>query len=157
MQLVVSGNRILAHGEDCFLAMGGTVICTASGRVYQNATVVTCDGCPSDIGERGYEYHAGQFVPCAPYGKSEDGYLALLCGEDCRAIKDSGLLLSALLKKVAGPTVTDCDFSGWDSGEFTVTADGEATTGSVEFDSAERPTSITLNGHTLTLTFPEVE
>lgn len=99
MQLVVSGNRILAHGEDCFLAMGGTVICTESGRVFQNATVVTCEGCPSDLDKVGYEYHAGHFVPCAPYGVG-DGNVAVVCNEDCKAIKDSGLLLSELLKRL---------------------------------------------------------
>ena len=70
--------------------MGGTVINTNTGRVYQNATVVECDGCPSDIGEVGYEYHAGQFIPCAPFGKG-DGNLAVVCGEDCKSIKDSGI------------------------------------------------------------------
>lgn len=99
MQLVVSGNRILAHGEDCFLAMGGTVICTESGRVFQNATVVTCEGCPSDLGKVGYEYHAGQFVPCAPYGVG-DGNVAVLCADSCKSIKDSGILFSELLKKL---------------------------------------------------------
>lgn len=91
MQLVVSGNRILAHGEG-FLAMGGTVINTNTGRAYQNATVVECDGCPSDIDKVGYEYHAGQFVPCAPFGVG-DGNLAVVCGFDCKSIKDSGLPL----------------------------------------------------------------
>ena len=80
MQLVVSGNRILAHGEG-FLAMGGTVVNTETGKVYQNATVVECDGCPSDINEVGYEYHAGQFVPCAPYGTTEEGYIMVSCLE----------------------------------------------------------------------------
>lgn len=63
-QLVVSGNRIIAHGEDCFISMGGTVICTKTERVFQNATVVNCDCLPCDLDEVGYEYHAGEFVPC---------------------------------------------------------------------------------------------
>lgn len=96
-QLVVSGNRILAHGEDCFLAMGGTVICTKTGKSYPNATVVNCEAeLPADIGEVGYEYHAGAFVPCAPYGKG-DGNLAVVCGEDCKAIKDSNMPLSGII------------------------------------------------------------
>lgn len=95
MQLVVSGNRIMAHGEG-FLAMGGTVINTDTGRVYQNATVVECDGCPSDIDKVGYEYHAGQFVPCAPFGAG-DGTVAVLCGEDCKSIKDSGVSITHLV------------------------------------------------------------
>jgi hypothetical protein len=88
MQLVVSGNRILAHGEG-FLAMGGTVIHNETGRVWQSATVVECDCCPTDIDSVGYEYHAGQFVPCAPYGKGK-GNLAVVCNNDCKSIKDSG-------------------------------------------------------------------
>ena len=95
MQLVVSGNRILAHGEG-FLAMGGTVINNDTGRVYQNATVVECDGCPSDIGSVGYEYHAGQFIPCAPYGKGK-GNLAIVCNDDCKSIKDGGWHITDLL------------------------------------------------------------
>lgn len=89
-QIVISGNRILAHGEDCFLAMGGTVICPDTGRVYQNATVATVDALPSDIDSVGYEYHAGEFIPCAPYGIGS-GNLAVFCGEDCKALKDSGI------------------------------------------------------------------
>lgn len=89
-QLVVSGNRILAHGEDCFLATGGTVICTETGRKFENATVVSCDcALPFDIDTVGYEYHAGAFVPCAPFGKG-DGNIAVVCGNDCKSIKDSG-------------------------------------------------------------------
>ena len=88
-QLVLSGNRVIAHGEDCFLSMGGTVICPESGRVYQNATVAECDNYPSDIGEVGYEYHAGEFIPCAPFGKG-GGNVAVLCPNDCKSIKDSG-------------------------------------------------------------------
>lgn len=98
-QLVVTGNRILAHGEDCFLAMGGTVICTATGRKFENATVVFHDGgIPSDIDTCGYEYHAGEFVPCAPYGKGT-GTLAVVCDE-CGTIKDSGVSVSNLCKVI---------------------------------------------------------
>lgn len=94
-QLVVSGNRIMAHGEDCFLAMGGTVICTATGHVFQNATVVNHDGAiPCDLDQVGYEYHAGEFVPCAPYGKGT-GNFAVVC-DDCKTIKDSGIALSKI-------------------------------------------------------------
>ena len=89
-QLVLSGNRVIAHGEDCFFSMGGTVICPESGRVYQNATVAECDSYPSNIDEVGYEYHAGQFIPCAPYGKG-GGNLAVVCNNDCKSIKDSGI------------------------------------------------------------------
>lgn len=106
MQLVVSGNRILAHGEDCFLAMGGTVICTKTGRVFQNATVVTdCENCPADIDEVGYEYHAGEFVPCAPYGvHGIDGHIMVSCG-DCATPKRSKYKLSELAKIEVGSYV----------------------------------------------------
>ena len=89
-QIVISGTRILAHGEGCFLAMGGTVICPESGRIYQNATIATVDNLPADIDRVGYEYHAGEFVPCAPFGVGA-GNLAVFCGEDCKALKDSGI------------------------------------------------------------------
>lgn len=89
MQLVISGNRIIAHGEN-FLALGGVVINTVTGKKYENATVAECDGCPSDIDSVGYEYHAGQFVPCAPFGVGK-GNVAVVCGDDCKAVKDSGI------------------------------------------------------------------
>ena len=64
-QLVLSGNRVIAHGEDCFMCMGGTVVCRKTGRKFDNATVATYTcACPSDIDEVGYEYRAGEFVPC---------------------------------------------------------------------------------------------
>lgn len=92
-QIVISGNRILAYGEDCFLSMGGTVICPETEKVYQNATIANVDILPSDIDSVGYEYHAGEFVPCAPFGKG-NGNVAVVCGEDCKAIKDSGISLT---------------------------------------------------------------
>lgn len=92
-QLVVSGNRILAHGTNCFYSMGGTVVCPDTQKVYQNATVVICDALPSDIDVVGYEYHSGEFVPCAPFGKGT-GSVALYCDENCKVPKDSGLSLS---------------------------------------------------------------
>ena len=94
MQLVLSNNRVLAHGEN-FISMGGTVINTETNKVYQNATVAECDGCPSDIDTVGYEYHAGEFVPCAPYGKG-NGNIAVVCNNDCKAIKDSGIPLAEI-------------------------------------------------------------
>ena len=92
-QLVLRGNRVLSHGEDCFLCAGGAVICPETGRTFENATVVNHPGeIPSDIDEVGYEYHAGAFVPCAPFGKG-GGNIAVVCNEDCKSIKDSGYLL----------------------------------------------------------------
>lgn len=93
-QIVVSGNRVLAHGENCFTAYGGKVICMEKDRAYENATVVNVETVPADIDEVGYEYHAGVFVPCAPYGKGM-GNLAVVCNNDCKSIKDGGLPLSA--------------------------------------------------------------
>ncbi len=97
MQLVLSGNRILSHGEN-FLAMGGVVINTETGKKYENATVAECENCPSDIDKVGYEYHAGVFVPCAPYGKGS-GNVAVFCNEDCKSLKDSGWDLSNFSKR----------------------------------------------------------
>lgn len=93
-QIVISGNRILAYGEDCFIAMGGTVICPSTGRVYQNATVATVGALPADIDEVGYEYHAGEFIPCAPYGKGS-GNIAVFCDADCKSLKDSGFSIDS--------------------------------------------------------------
>lgn len=81
MQIVLSGNRVIAHGESCFLAIGGTVVCEETGKAYSNATVAEVDVLPADIDRVGYEYHAGVFVPCAPYGMTEDGYLMGACFE----------------------------------------------------------------------------
>lgn len=97
-QLVVSGNRILSHGEDCFLSMGGTVICTDTGRTFDNATVVTHNGSvPCDLDRVGYEYHAGEFVPCAPFGHG-DGNVAILSDAECKALKDSGIPFSQMVQ-----------------------------------------------------------
>ena len=88
MQLVLSNNRVINYGEN-FIAMGGTVINTETGIVYQNATVAECSNCPSDIGTVGYEYHAGRFVPCAPFGRGK-GNVAVYC-DDCKTPRDSGV------------------------------------------------------------------
>lgn len=92
MQLVLSNNRVIAHGEN-FLSMGGTVINTETNKKYENATVVECNGCPSDIDSVGYEYHAGVFVPCAPYGPgNDDGYVMEVC-PDCATPRRSNIPL----------------------------------------------------------------
>jgi hypothetical protein len=89
MQLVLSNNRIIAHGEN-FLSVGGVVINNETGKRYERATVAECDNCPSDIDKVGYEYHAGVFVPCAPFGVG-DGNVLVACHKDCKSIKDSGV------------------------------------------------------------------
>ena len=95
MQLVLSNNRVIAHGEN-FLSMGGVVINTETGKRYENATVAECNGCPSDIDQVGYEYHAGVFVPCAPYGKGEGkGYVMEVC-PDCATPRNSGISMDVL-------------------------------------------------------------
>lgn len=95
MQLVLSGKNIVAYGEG-FLAMGGTVINPDTGAVHQNATIVECENCPADLGKVGYEYHAGEFVPCGPFGEG-DGNIAVWCDE-CKAPRDSGLSMAEFRK-----------------------------------------------------------
>ena len=90
MQIVLSNNRIIAHGEN-FLAMGGTVINAVTGARFENATIAECEGCPSDIDSVGYEYYAGTFVPCAPFGKADNtGYIMEVC-RDCATPRNSGV------------------------------------------------------------------
>lgn len=90
MQLVLSNNRIVAHGEN-FLSMGGVVINTETGAKYENATIAECDGCPADIDKVGYEYRAGVFVPCAPFGVgNNNGYFMEVC-ESCATPRSSGI------------------------------------------------------------------
>lgn len=90
MQLVLSNNRVIAHGEN-FLTMGNIVINTETGARYENATVAECDCVPSDIGRVGYEYHAGNFVPCAPFGiGNNNGYFMEVCAE-CATPRSSGI------------------------------------------------------------------
>jgi hypothetical protein len=88
MQLVLSNNRVIAHGENFISMGGGVVINTETGAKYENATVTECSGCPPDIGKVGYEYHAGEFVPCAPFGVGP-GNIAVYC-DDCKTPRDSG-------------------------------------------------------------------
>ncbi len=95
MQIVLSGNRVMAHGDSCFLSMGGTVICEETGKAYPNATIAEVDALPADIDSVGYEYHAGVFVPCAPYGRSDDGYIMVSCNE-CGTPRVSSQLLNDL-------------------------------------------------------------
>lgn len=89
MQIVLSNNRVIAHGGN-YMAFDGVVINTETGERYERATVAECDNCPSDIDTVGYEYHAGTFVPCAPYGIG-DGNVVVACNKDCKALKDSGV------------------------------------------------------------------
>ncbi len=94
MQLVLSNNRILAHGENFLYMGGGVVINTETGAKYGNATVTECDGCPSDIDAVGYEYHAGRFIPCAPFGTGT-GNVAVYCDE-CKTPRDSGMSIDVV-------------------------------------------------------------
>lgn len=66
--------------------------------------------------------------------------------------------VDALEESVAGlqATVTALDFTNWDSGSFTMSlSNGESYNGNVTFDSNANPKTISLNGNTLSLTFPE--
>lgn len=107
MQLVLVNNRIIAHGEG-FLAMDGVVINTETGAKYENATIAECDNCPSDIGEVGYEYHAGVFKPCAPYGKgNNDGFFMEVC-VPCATPRNSGIPINNIkYVKLAGVSVSE--------------------------------------------------
>lgn len=97
MQLVLSNNRVVAHGEN-FLSMGGVVINTETGEKHENATIAECDGCPSDIDKVGYEYRAGVFVPCAPFGVgNNNGYFMEVC-EHCATPRSSGIPIKNGLK-----------------------------------------------------------
>lgn len=97
MQLVLSNNRIIAHGEN-FLSMGGVVINTETGARYENATIAECEGgCPSDINEVGYEYHAGVFVPCAPYGKAPRNSKLVVACESCATLRTNDTKTSELV------------------------------------------------------------
>ena len=96
MQLVTIGNWVVSHGGE-YIYFGGDVLCTSNGTVYPKATIVECENCPADIGTVGYEYHAGEFIPCAPFGKGK-GNIAVLCDEGCKAIKDSGISISDIRK-----------------------------------------------------------
>jgi hypothetical protein len=99
MQLVLSNNRVIAHGEN-FLSVGGVVINTETGARFENATVAECNGCPSDIDKVGYEYHAGEFVPCAPFSKgNNNGYFMEVC-ENCAVPRSSGIPIKNGLKLV---------------------------------------------------------
>lgn len=90
MQLVLSNNRVIAHGEN-FLSMGGVVVNTETGEKYENATVAECECVPSDIDKVGYEYHGGIFVPCAPYGTGDNnGYFMEVCSK-CATPRSTGI------------------------------------------------------------------
>lgn len=97
MQLVLSNNRIIAHGGN-YLAMGGVVIDKNTGAKFDNATIAECEACPSDIDKVGYEYHAGTFVPCAPYGMgNNNGYFMEVC--ECATPRSSGIKIKGGLKR----------------------------------------------------------
>lgn len=116
MQIVLIGNRVVAHGNDCFLCMGGTVICEETGKKYSNATVAEVEAVPADIDTVGYEYRAGVFVPCAPYGVGA-GELMVAC-EECGTPKrstvtadaDGGLNIPGFLKgaKIVAEIAQQC-------------------------------------------------
>lgn len=117
MQLVLSNNRIIAHGEN-FLALGGVVINTDTGAKFDNATIAECECAPSDIGQVGYEYHAGVFVPCAPFGMGNNkGYVMEVCTE-CATPRNSGIAIK--------------DLGEWETlAEITVNKQGNGTSTSV--------------------------
>ena len=103
-QLVLVGNRVVAHGQDCFSTIPGAVVCLTNGKIYGGATIAECSTeCPADIDAVGYEYRAGEFVKCAPFYKG-NGNVAVWCDE-CKAPLDSGFP-SQFLGKVFTTTYT---------------------------------------------------
>ena len=55
----------------------------------------------------------------------------------------------------SGSRAAKVDYTNWDDGSFTVTmADGTSKSGTVDFDDNGNAKSITLDGHTLDVTFP---
>lgn len=103
-QLVLVGNRVVAHGQDCFSTIPGAVVCLTNGKIYGGATIAECSTeCPADIDAVGYEYRAGEFVKCAPFYKG-NGNVAVWCDE-CKAPLDSGFP-SQFLGKVFHTTYT---------------------------------------------------
>lgn len=116
MQLVLSNNRVLSHGGN-YLAMEGVVINIETGERYERATLAECDNCPSDIDKVGYEYHAGTFVPCAPFGVG-DGNVLVACHKDCKSLKDSGVPFGRMGQVVE----TSYEGSGGDTIELTFDA-----------------------------------
>lgn len=109
-QLVISGNRVLAHGEGFVSMENDTVLSTETGTVYQNAAVCECEALPADIDTVGYEYHAGVFVPAAPFGAGSGGTLLISggCGVPQSSTVEINTLLRASLdvSAPAGSTVT---------------------------------------------------
>lgn len=141
-QIVVSGNRVLAHGEDCFNTFGDGVFCSATGRIFEHATAVNVESIPSDIDSVGYEYHAGEFVPCAPFGEG-DGNIAVLCNDACKALKDSGVALSFLqsLKRVR-----TCTYTGTGNSYYPALPVGFTPAGLISFNSDGLAISTTAGG-----------
>ena len=81
-----------------FISMGGTVVDAGTCKVYQNATVAECNGCPSDIDSVGYEYVGGVFKPCAPFGKGDNnGYFMEACAS-CATPRNSGIPIKKGIK-----------------------------------------------------------
>ena len=95
-QLVISGNRVLAHGEGFVSMENDTVLSTETGTVYQNAAVCECETPPADIDTVGYEYHAGVFVPAAPFGAGSSGTLLISGG--CGVPQSSTVEINTLLR-----------------------------------------------------------
>lgn len=95
-QLVISGNRVLAHGEGFVSMENDTVLSTKTGTVYQNAAVAECEALPADIDTVGYEYHTGVFVPAAPFGAGSSGTLLISGG--CSVPQSSTVEINTLLR-----------------------------------------------------------
>lgn len=124
-------------GIDCTHRWDGTTLWVSSASGTSAADLKGEDGAPGASGRDG-----------------ADGYTPVK-GTDYYTEAERQELINAVVE-AAGDTPTDIDLSAWNDGEFTVTKDGVDLPGEVTFENG-RPKTITLNGHTLTLTLPEVE
>ena len=76
-------------------------------------------------------------------------------GVDYFTDDDKREIAEAAAEIVEENKVADIDFSAWADGEFTVTMSDETEkSGAVYFDSSGNPASVTLDGHTMTITLP---
>lgn len=130
-QLVLVRNRVVAFGDACFYAMGGTVICTKTGRKFENATVAETETPPPcDLGQVGYEFIGGEFIPCEPYGKIDEGYLFTACN-DCKTPKQTSIPTAAVKELVNTYATIDVTYPSGSvctcsKAPITLTADGKA-------------------------------
>lgn len=130
-QLVLVRNRVVDFGSDCFVAMGGTVICEETGKKYEHATIATTSTPPPyDLGRIGYEFIEGTFVPCEPFGKTDAGYLITAC-DDCKTPRQTTIPTAKVKELVDTYATIDVTYPNGSvctlkKNAITLTADGTA-------------------------------